>query len=406
MSTPLHSQNELMESRAKLIEQARELVNRAKEDKRDLHADEVEQYDRILADAASFKTQADRDFKLTELEKEIETVTRAAPKTQTQPNDLLYTLKNTQPDVLGTTEYRDAFSKFLRTNNPMELRALEGGVGSEGGDLIPTFLSENIFGIASQGSAMFDLASQKQTDSGRFEIVRVVTSGTADAGANEEADLSALSTDVAFGQRSLDVNNRKASFYIVASDELIEDSKFDLEAEIALQGGTGIAEQDEQQYVSGAGTNGPTGFLNDADIALTTSAAFAYADLATLKYSVRDGWRSRGTWLMNDATLSAVTTLEDTGNTLIFIPSAIAGAPDRLLGSPIRTSFAMAGDGVGNKPIAFGDFSQYVILTKPLTLKRSDHVLFATGQVAFRLTHRRDGRLAKDGAVQVLHRTS
>lgn len=406
MSTTLNSQNELMAKRASVIEEARELVNRAKKENRDLLAEEQELYDRMMVDVHSFKKQADREFNLAALEKELDTETRAAPKTQIQTSDLLYTVNTTAVSTVGTPEYRDAFGRFLRTNNDLELRALEVGVASEGGALVPTDLSNKIWEIATQGMSIFDLAEKVETDSGTFDIARVVTSGTAHLGSNEEADLSSLSTDVAFGTRSLNVNNRKASNYIVVSSELLSDSKFDLETFLATHGGNAIAERDEMELVNGAGTNGPTGFLSDADVGVTTSATFTYANLLTLRFSVRQSDRRNGTWVMNDTSVSQVLALEDTGNTLIFKPSEIAGGEDNLLGQTLRTSFAMADDGVGNKPVAYGNFFKYVLLTKPLSIKRSDDVLFATDQIAFRLTRRRDGRLAQDAAVKVINRTS
>ncbi len=407
MSIPKHNQNELMEERAGVIEQARELLNRAKEDNRDLHADEKEQYDRMMVDVQSLKERADREFELSTIETEIATATREAPKVEQQRSDLLYSVgTRVDADPYASNEYSSAFDTFLRTNDPSEIRALEQGVASEGGALVPTPLSDVIVGIATQGMSIFGLATRVQTDSGNFDLARVVTSGTADAGANEEANLSSLSTDPAFGVYQLSTNNRKASNYVVVSTELLNDSKFDLEAFIGDHGGNAIAEQDELQYVSGVGTNGPTGFLSDANVGVTTSAAFSYANLLSLKFSLRQGWRRNGTWVMNDTSISQVLALEDTGSTLIFHPSTVAGGDDTLIGSPVRTSFAMADDGVGNKPIAFGDFSKYYIVEQPMTITRSDHVLFATDQTAFRLTRRRDGRLAQDDAVHVISRTS
>jgi len=405
--TTLNAQTELLEKRANVIEQARALLNRAKEDNRDLNAEEKEQYERMMTDVNSFKEQADREFQLSEMEKEIVTVTREAPAPEQRVSNLIFTVENEEEvDLYGTRAYVRAFDTYLRTNNKTELRALEQGVASEGGALVPTPLSDVIVGIAEQGMSIFGLATRVQTDSGNFDLARVVTSGTADPGANEEADLSSLSTDPAFGTHQLSVNNRKASFYVAVSSELLSDSKFDLAAFLGAHGGNAIAEQDEIQYVSGVGTNGPTGFLTDADVGVTTSAAFSYGNLLSLRFAVRQGWRRNGTWVMNDTSIGQALNLEDTGNTLIFQPAAIAGGDDTLLGRPLRTSFAMADDAVGNKPIAFGDFSQYYIVEKPMTISRSDHVLFATDQTVFRITRRRDGRLGQNGAVQVISRTS
>ena len=402
MSTPTYAQNELMQKRANVVEQARALVDRAKEEVRDLNAEEKEQYDRMMVDVVSLKEQADREFNLAEIEKEMATVTEKGPKLEPRGSDQLYTVT----DAYATPEYRSAFNKYLFTNDPAEFRALEQGVTSEGGALVPTPLGDSIVGIAEQAMSIFGLATRVQTDSGNFDLPRVVTSGTADAGANEEANLSALSTDPAFGVYQLSVNNRKASNYIVLSKELMRDSKFDLEAWISQHGGNAIAEQDEQQYVSGAGTSGPTGFLSDANVGVTTTAAFTYGNLTTLKYGVRAGWRANGTFVMNDTVFASVIALEDSGNHLIFRPAATAGGDDVLLGSPVRTSFAMANDAVGQSPIAFGDFSQYYIVEKPLTMERSDHVLFATDQTVLKLTRSRDGRLGQDDAVHTIFRNS
>ncbi|KKN14046.1 hypothetical protein LCGC14_1000110 [marine sediment metagenome] len=406
MSTPLHSQTELMEKRANVIEQARELLNRAKGEDRDLHADEKEQYERMMEDVASLKERADREFQIGKIEAEIASETREAPKTEQRKSDLLYTVSATAVDPFGSTEYRSAFNTFLRTNDRTEIRALEQGVTSEGGALVPTPLSDQIYGIAAQGMSIYGLATKVQTDSGNFDLARVATSGTAYAGSNEETNLSSLGADPAFGTYALSCNNRKASHYVVVSTELLQDSKFGLEDFIAQHGGNAMAEVDEMEYVNGGGTNGPTGFLSDATVAFTTSAAFTYANLMSLKYGVRQGWRRKGTWVMNDASLSQVLVLTDSASHLIFRPSPVAGGDDNLIGSPVRTSFAMANDASGGKPVAFGDWSNYVIVEKPLTISRSDHVLFATDQTAFRLTRRRDGRLAQDGAVKVISRTS
>ena len=89
MPLPKPNQDELMQKRANVISQARELIDRAKKENRDFLADEKEQYDRMMVDIHGFKEQADREFKLAELETELTAATRAAPKPQPQNSDLL-----------------------------------------------------------------------------------------------------------------------------------------------------------------------------------------------------------------------------------------------------------------------------------------------------------------------------
>lgn len=410
MSTTTYSQNELMQTRANVIHKARELVNRAKEEKRPLNSEEREQYDRMMDEVRDLKDQADREHQLSDLEKSLEQPQRSAPDLRSEKSDLIWTPVNTSNrSFLGEDRYAVAFRNFLRRDIAamQEFRALEQGVVSEGGALVPTPLLNAVSEIAAQSMSIYPLVSRYMTDSGRLDVPRVVTSGTAGAGLAEEGDFTSGSNDPAFGVVNLDCNNKKAYHWVPVSDELLSDSVIDLMAFLGRHIGNAIAEQDEQAYVSGNGTLKPTGFLPNVSVGQTTTAAFTYANLLALVASVRQGWRRNGAWVMNDTTFSQALALEDSGNTLIFKPADRAGENDRFLGYPIRTSFAMPGDSAGNKPIAFGDFSAaYTIVEKPLRVAMSEHALFSTGQIAVRADHRRDGNVIQADAVKVIHRTS
>lgn len=412
MSTPTHKQNESMHERARiLVGQMNEIRRRREEEKRDYTAEEREQLDKMFADAQRYKEDAERENRASQLEKAIDVFDNAASREAPEPevrSEYLYTVTSSAPPRidLGADDYTVAFRSFMRGHVTPELRALEQGVASEGGALVPTPLLNIVEGIANQAMSIYPLASRYQTDSGRLDVPYVATSGTASAGANEETDMSSGSSDPAFGLRNLDCNNRKAYHFVRVSDELMSDSVVDLMRWLGEHLGNAIAEQDEQAYVSGNGTNKPTGFLGAATVGVNTTAAFTYANLQALVASVRQGWRRNGSWVMSESTFAQALSLEDSGNTLIFQPATTVGGNDVFLGYRLRTSFAMPGDSAGNRPIAFGDFGRYYIVEKPLRVASSEHRYFDTGQVAIRAEHRRDGVLSQPDAIKVISRNS
>lgn len=62
----------MLADRKKLIEDARQLVNKADEEKRDLTSEEQNNYDKYLADAAKIQERADHELKLWEAEKTLD----------------------------------------------------------------------------------------------------------------------------------------------------------------------------------------------------------------------------------------------------------------------------------------------------------------------------------------------
>ena len=66
-------------------------------------------------------------------------------------------------------------------------------------------------------------------------------------------------------------------------------------------------------------------------------------------------------WVLNDSTIKAIRKLKDSQGQYLWQPSLTAGAPDLLLGKPVRTSAYMPAIAADAKTIAFGDFSYYWI---------------------------------------------
>ena len=122
-----------------------------------------------------------------------------------------------------------------------------------------------------------------------------------------------------------------------------------------------------------------------------------------LYYSLKSPYRRNAVWTLNDSTVKAIRKLKDGNGQYLWQPGITAGAPDMILGCPVRTSSYMPAIAAGAKTIAFGDFSYYWIADRQgRSFKRLNELYAATGQVGFLASQRVDGKLVLPEAVKVL----
>lgn len=232
-------------------------------------------------------------------------------------------------------------------------------------------------------------------------------------GSNQYANLSAAqaaalpTADPGFGQKTLTAN--KFGILVQVPRELLDDSGVNLLGYLATSAGRSIGNVLGNALVNGgSGISGP--LMTTAPVGVTGAVGVSgsasangvieggprYQDLVNLQYSVIAPYRQSRScyWLAADQTLGNLRLLTDTVGRPIWEPSTILGAPDLLLGKPIIADPFMPLIAVGNKSIAFGDFSQYVIrLVGDMRFERSDDFAFGTDLVSFRAVIRADANL-------------
>ena len=238
------------------------------------------------------------------------------------------------------------------------------------------------------------LAKIIQTSSGDRKIPVVVTKGTAawlDEG--EEFDES----DSVFGQTS--IGAYKLGTMIKVSDELLNDSVFDLENYISTEFARRIGAKEEEAFLVGDADGKPTGIFNatgGAQLGVTAGSATAITadEIIDLVYSLKAPYRKNAVFLMNDATVKAIRKLKDGQGQYLWQPSLTAGTPDTLLNRPVYTSAYAPIIEAGAKTIAFGDFGYYWIADRQgRSFKRLNELFATTGQVGFLASQRVDGKL-------------
>jgi len=302
----------------------------------------------------------------------------------------------------ATKEYRKAFWNAMRTKTPLAevLNSLSIGTDSEGGYLVPDEFEKILVKALKDENIIRGLSHVITSSSGDKKIPVVASNGAA-SWVDEGAAIP--ESDDKFGQVNLGAH--KVATMLKISEELLNDSAFNLEYYAAKEFGRRIGRAEEQAFITGNGTGKPTGFLTTAQAGVTAASATAIVldEMIDLYHSLREPYRRNAVFIVNDQTVKAIRKLKDNTGQYLWQPSMIAGSPDTILGRPIKTSNFMPEVKAGNKAIAFGDFSYYWIADRQgRSFKRLNELYAANGQVGFLGSQRVDAKLILPEAVKVL----
>ena len=206
---------------------------------------------------------------------------------------------------------------------------------------------------------------------------------------------------------SLEMTVYKLGTAIKISEELLNDSVFDLPSYIAKEFARRIGAKEEEAFFVGDGKGKPTGIFNATggaeDGTSTTGASITFDDVMELFYSLRSPYRKKAVWVLNDSTVKALRKLKDNTGNYIWSPSVQAGVPDTILNRPYKTSSYVPEIKAGNKCMAFGDFSYYWVADRQgRSFKRLNELFAMTGQVGFLASQRLDGKLILPEAIKTL----
>ena len=309
----------------------------------------------------------------------------------------------------GTKDYAKDFWRVMRSKSvPHEvMNALQVGTETEGGYLVPDeyehTLVQALVQALEEQNIFRQLAHVIHTSSGDRKIPVVASKGTAQW-IDEEAQYP--ESDDSFGQVS--IGAYKLATMIKISEELLNDSVFDMPSYIATEFARRIGAAEEEAFFTGNGTGHPLGILAEtggAQVGVTGAKADAvtFDEVMDLFYSLRSPYRRNAVFIMNDSTVKALRKLKNGNGDYIWQPSVTAATPDAILNRPVYTSGFMPTLATGNKTILFGDLGYYWVADREgRSFKRLNELYAPTGQVGFLASQRVDGKLILPEAVKVL----
>ena len=221
-----------------------------------------------------------------------------------------------------------------------------------------------------------------------------------------EENSAVAESDTSFGQKTIVAH--KLCALIKVSEELLNDSAFDLESYFNQEFARRIGEAEEEAFVIGDGSAKPYGIFDDSEggevgVTATSTVTITADELIDLYYSLKAPYRKNGVWLLNDSTVNSIRKLKDSNGQYLWQPGLQAGQPDTILNRPIHTSAYMPEIESGNKILLFGDLSYYWVADRQgRSFQRLNELFAKNGQVGFRVFQRLDGKLILPESVKTV----
>jgi HK97 family phage major capsid protein len=308
-------------------------------------------------------------------------------------------------------------TKWMRSRQQGQFKAeVNTTVNTEGGYIVLPEIDGEIGRVAGKTVALRGLANVRTI--GRQSYIKNMNLGATSGGwATEGSTRSEGTATPKFAQ--IEIFARELYAQPAATNESLEDIEFDVAAWLAEECGLTFADLEDAAYILGDGVGKPKGFLAYGAVAnasyawgkLGYIASGAAADFASsnpsdrfidLIHALKTIYRGRGTFLMNDTTLSKIRKFKDGQGNYLWQPSFQADMPDMLLGKPLVTSDNMPDVGADAFPVAFGDFKTgyqivdrrgVLILADPYTVK---------GSVSFYTSKRTGGDVVNFEAIKLM----
>ena len=406
---------ELRNKRNTLWEQTKAFL----EDHRDanglVEASAVEQYNKMAADVKALGDEITRLEDQMEMDAKLSQATSAPVHTDPKAG------QRKPANPTATDEYTKAFWEMMRGNNSLEIRdalSIGGGdpAGTNGGYTVPDEFERKLIEGLTENNIFRRIAHTIHTQSGTRTIPIAMDSGSASW---IEEGAAIQESDMTFAQEFLSAY--KLGCMIKVSNELLNDSAFDLAGYIARRFGVRFGNAEEDAFINGTGPSAnpqvtpsqPTGILTSVTATAGNTTANAstvtFDNIYKLYYSLKSPYRSKAAFLCNETLLLQLMLLKDGNSNYIWKPGLSQAEPDTILGRPIHTSSYMpaisgtASQDKNKKVLLFGDFSYYWIADRQnRTLKRLNELYAVTDQVGFIGTQRVDGKLILPEAMQVM----
>ena len=390
---------ELREKRAKAWDAAKAFLDSKRDESGLLRAEDSVVYDRMEADVVALGKEVERLERQATIDLELSKPINTPITNNPVPPD------DDEKKGRASGAYTGAFWNVMRNKAPsMEVyNALKIGSDPDGGYLIPDEYERTLIQALEDENVFRRLAHIIQTSHGDRKIPVVASKGTASW--VEEEGLIPESDDN-FGQ--INIGAHKVATTIKVSDELLNDSVFNLPAYIATEFARRIGNKEEDAFINGDGDGKPLGILagtggGEVGVTAASSLALTFDELMDLFYSLKSPYRKKAVFLMNDLTIKTIRKLKDNQGQYLWSPSVKDGVPDTILNKPYFTSAYMPILAAGAKTVVFGDFSYYWIADRQgRVFKRLNELFAQKGQVGFLATQRVDGRLTLQESVKLL----
>lgn len=355
---------ELREKRVRLVEETKQIVDKAEKENRNLNAQEKERYDAAFTEIQDLGDRVERLERQEKQEKELSSVSEERAEIGNPATG----------DKRDEEAQLKAFESYLKRGysglSEAEKRDLTVGTNSEGGyTLAPASFVAKLLKNVDDLVFLRQRATKYQITGALKLQLPVLAADPADSDWTTELLVGSEDSTMAFGTFELDPN--PLAKYLLVSNTLLRTSQLNI-ADIVLNRLAykfGISE--EKAFMTGDGSSKPIGlFEASASGCIPTSRDKAFAsatsvDADTLidaKYHLKDQYWNTAEWIFHRTTVAEVSKLKDGNGQYLWKPGLSQGDPDTVLGAPLRKSeYCPNTLTAGLYAGILGDFSNYHI---------------------------------------------
>ena len=306
-------------------------------------------------------------------------------------------------------DYLNAFDSYCRKGleglQPDEKKALTVSNDSTGGYLAPPEYVRELLKTITEISPIRSIARVRSTGARSIQIPK--RDGQFSAQWVSESGTRSETTGYTVGLEELPAHEMYALVDI--SEQDLEDTVFDLEAEMQSEFAEQFAKAEGNAFVVGDAVGKPHGFMDHSGVGHVNSgnASAVTADgLISLVHNIKSDYTRNGTFVFNRATLASIRKLKDTAGQYVFQTGMMLGGNmvNTILGHPYVEATDMPSEGSNTFPVAFGDFRRaYMIVDRVnLAVLRDPFTQATTGNVRYIARKRVGGQVVQKEAINKL----
>ena len=303
-------------------------------------------------------------------------------------------------------ETLQAFDAYCRKGfdalSEAEKKALTVSNDSTGGYLAPPEYVKELIKDVTEISPIRSIARVRSTGQRSIQIPK--RTGQFSAQWVAESGTRSETTGYQVGLEEIPAHEYYAMVDI--SEQDLEDSVFNLEAEMQSEFAEQFAKAEGTAFVSGNAVGKPEGFMTNSSVSVVVSgagAALTGDGLISLVHSIKSEYSRNATFVFNRSTLAEIRKLKDTAGQYVFQAGMMltSGVPNSVLGFPYIQATDMPSVGAGNFPIAFGDFSRgYMIVDRiAMAVLRDPFTQATSGNVRYIARRRVGGQVILPEAI-------
>ena len=357
---------------------------------------------------AKMDSYEDINQKLTVAEANAENI-----KSQLEKLETVVKRPNSGFESKQVDEYMEAFDKYCRKGleglDAVEKKALTVSNDSTGGYLAPPEYVRELIKDVTEISPIRSIARVRSTGQRSVQIPK--RTGTFAAQWVAESGTRSETTGYTVGLEELPAHEYYALVDI--SEQDLEDSVFDLEAEMQSEFATQFAKAEGTAFVSGNAVGKPEGFMTNSSVGSVdtgSNSAITADSLISLVHNIKSDYGRNGTFVFNRSTLAEIRKLKDTAGQYVFQTGMMLGGNmvNTILGQPYVEATDMPSIAQNAFPVAFGDFRKaYMIVDRvALAVLRDPFTQATTGNVRYIARRRVGGQVILPEAINKLKVTA